>query len=178
MSLQKRRRVKKRQQKKVFISTYVYIAILLCGCLHENQGGRHMKQSVEILFNKAIEFTERKDSRLQFRIIDGDNVVVIIQREIPSRPHTFDTGFSEELVLEIPRDVPKNISVPADKWIEKAIYQYGSSVLIFQSCKYNGTLTIHESADRQKWSGECNLWFREPIFDRVGTKEVNVSIKF
>lgn len=166
------------------IDRYLYIIYIVfflsCGCSeHKKQGGENMEQMVEILSNKAIEITKAKDSILQFHIIDGHNIVITIQRAAHSRPNTFDTGAFEELILEIREDIPKSDSVSANRWIEKAIYQYGSSVLIFQSCNYEGFLTIHELSDKQKkYNGECDLWFQEPTFDRVGAKKAHIFVKF
>ncbi len=116
--------------------------------------------------------------RLRVAIEQGTNCVAVVRREKAAGKKTYDTGAYEELYLEFKNAPSVRGERQARDLIAAAFYQYGSSVLIYQSRSFDGTVKLNAWKPGELISADCNLHFSEPSFDRVKVSIVEVTLNF
>jgi hypothetical protein len=133
---------------------------------------------IEFLWNKKLMMKPSAVGRLTLTIEDGENSIAVIQRTKPARQDTYDTGEYEEVYFEFLPKPAINEVKEANDVLAAALYQYGSSVLIYQSNYFTGKISVMKYDPGIKISAFCDLLFSRPAFDRVKTNTVPLKIDF
>jgi hypothetical protein len=137
-----------------------------------------MDKRIEILWNRNMTLTPVDESRLEVGLVSGTNLVIIIEVKDFFDEKIPDQGLVQELCLEfrIPPVVGKTTG--ADQMLQKALFQAGGISLEYQSTRCRGWITVHEWQPGAKISGEIDLHFFEPVFDRFNAGIVSARLDF
>lgn len=145
---------------------------------HQNESSPVVETEWHWSSSLEVKREDGDSPRLKISIRTGQNLVAVVCRTRPARDGTYDTGGYEELYLEFAGTPRLHEALRARHVLAKAVYQYGSSELIYQSDVFQGEMTVNRWEAGKSIAAASHLRFSEPAFDRIHTGSVQVDLEF
>ena len=156
---------------------FAVLAFVAMGC--NNMNGDALSDArfdVDAKGRARLEFTDHPKGFVDYSVLQGENVVLLMERE--ERRLGTTVALVTELVLEVKRDVPVGREVDAASWIVRALYRYGGPQLQFESTRFDGMMTVESKAEETTLHGRLSLRFFEPSIDLAHSGDARVDTPF
>ncbi len=137
-----------------------------------------MVKIVKVLWKQALTLTYDEHFKLAVSVGPGEGTLVIVEMKSEPDSEFHDIDLVNELCLQFSDQPTAGETLDAGKALRRALFQAGSTLLLYQSAQFTGTVNVKRWEPGNLVSGSCDLVFSHPLVDQAGVGEVHVQMDF